>query len=207
MEKVFRKIPILVLMFMWVYVLGAFVSPVAYSLGNEEVGRGASIFYEQFCHQRVERSAFLFGQDPSLFYSIDELKEFEAIPQVNPYVENQEYPEYFGHGLDGNEEIGWKVSFCIRDIALYLALAVTSTVLYFLKKKVNIPVWVYIILFAPMVVDGVFQSIVTTLEWEAIPIEYVNNIPKRIITGVMFGTGFGLFVYGYLIEAVNELKG
>jgi uncharacterized membrane protein len=186
-----NKVSILFLTIIWLYLGVAFLAPLAFHLGYNNVGVGINNFYENFCHQRVERSLYLFGEKP--FYTVEELKELSAIPQTTT---SNQFPEYYGHDLYGNSEIGYKVAICIRDIAMYGSLAIVSTFLYLLskKKKINIGNTLIILLLLPMILDGLFQVFSENFLTETIPLWYINSIGKRVITGGLFGTGLAILI-------------
>jgi hypothetical protein len=56
-----------------------------------------------------------------------------------------------------------------------------------------------------MAIDGVFQTFIEYVELDFVPDAYVDNIAKRIVTGVFFGIGFGLFIIVSLKKSVKVL--
>lgn len=195
--------PILVLaVIVWIYVLIPFLAPISYVKGNEFIGKGINDFYEFFCHQRVERSIFLFGtSSPIAFHSVGELKEFGYLPSEPEEMYKGILPDYYGHDYVGDSEVGYKVPLCIRDLALYFSLAIMLTVLGILSKSSRLELlsWKHIYLLGvllslPMVLDGIVQTILELAMVVNVPAEYINSIPKRVVTGVLFGFGIGLIV-------------
>lgn len=201
--KNLSPLPLLVLVLMWLYIGVAFLAPVLMNLGYTDIGNGIYEFYENFCHQRVERSLFLFGE--SSFYTIEELNEDGFIPDesTSPNL----WPEYFGHDYNGNEDVGYKVAICIRDIALYGMLAIISTIMLILDMYgVNIPkipIWIYLVLILPMVLDGTFQVFAENFLRDSIPLEYINSISKRIVTGALFGSGMAIVLFRPILDSVE----
>ncbi|MBI2356525.1 DUF2085 domain-containing protein [Candidatus Dojkabacteria bacterium] len=192
------KNPLFILsIIVWLYVLIPFLAPFAYVTGMENIGWSINQIYENFCHQRVERSIFLFSEDsPIRFYSVKELKDQNYLP---PTSESDQWPEYFGHDYVGNDVVGYKVPLCIRDIALYGAYAVTLLIFALMRRsavtKVISVKKLYLFAFLltlPMVIDGIAQSVVEVLTITSVPMSFVNSISKRIITGILFGVGAGL---------------
>lgn len=198
------------------YAILPFVSPIAFKLGFNGVGEGIQNIYHVFCHQRVERSIFLFGEDALIaFYTVQELKDDDDIPQYNLDAPIPIWTTtYFGYPYWGNEKIGYKVAFCLRDVGLYWSLAITSIIAYWWIKKNNRNInvsWKYLVLLMiPMAVDGTFQTIVEAFGVPGLSQQfitsYIANMPKRIITGGLFGIGFGLFMVKNLYKATSLLK-
>jgi uncharacterized membrane protein len=197
-KTIARKIPEILVGVVWLYVLIPFLAPLAYLNGYDGIGWQINQIYEEFCHQRVERSVFLFGEDaPVRFYDVGELKEEGAIPEVNPDSKPYEWPEYFGHDYVGNSEVGWKVPLCIRDIALYGSFALAGTIAIWLRrrgKKIAIPSWLLLAMLVPMAFDGVSLLIITLFKMEWVPDWYIASNLKRVITGVLFGSSLALLL-------------
>lgn len=205
----------IIIVFMTLYAVLPILSPIAFELGAEKLGKGIQVLYRGFCHQAVERSLFLFpeGSEFARFYSVEELKELNYIPEES-YSGNAPWSvEHIGFPFWGNDQIGYKVAYCIRDIALYTALAITMIVVHIIYgknrrkdiDKLEIPLWLYGVLILPMAIDGVFQTIIEYVRLDFVPDGYVDNIPKRIVTGALFGIGFGLFIIVSLKKSVKVL--
>jgi uncharacterized membrane protein len=195
--------PILILAaIVWIYVLIPFLAPIAYVNGYESIGRGINEIYEYFCHQRVERSLFLFSNSSTVsIYSVGELKEVGYLPDRVTGKYKNVWPEYFGHDFVGDSDVGYKVPLCIRDLSLYFSLALLLTLLGIIKKKTRVKLlaWKYLYLLAillvlPMVVDGIAQTVVENLKITSVSMEFINSLSKRVITGSLFGVGVGLII-------------
>ncbi len=213
LEKLISNVTVIIISFLVIYATLPILSPIAFKLGYYEVGKGIQFTYRAFCHQAVERSLYLFADgieskdlDPAIakFYTVYELKEYRVIPR-NSYPEGVSWTfKFLGYPYWGNEEIGYKVAYCIRDTGLYTGIAISSVITYIIlqkkKKKgediqvIKIPAWIYAVLMLPMALDGGFQTLAEYARFTFVPEAYVDNIPKRIITGVLFGIGFGIFI-------------
>ncbi|KKR06236.1 MAG: hypothetical protein UT34_C0001G0276 [candidate division WS6 bacterium GW2011_GWF2_39_15] len=205
--KILKNPLFLISIIVWLYVLIPFIAPIAYTVENEKLGWGINQFYENFCHQRVERSVFLFGKSsPISFYTVQELKDAKAIPQTNTNPGRYIWPEYFGHDYVGNKVVGYKVPICIRDIALYGSLALFLTIFSLLKPKTvdkyaTQRLYLYgFLLLLPMILDGVAQTIIEGFMIKSVPLSYIHSISKRIVTGSLFGLGLSLI----LLKLFNE---
>lgn len=185
----------IIVVFLCLYALLPFLSPILLlNDSNSALGQGIQRVYSVLCHQKVERSLFLGGQKP--FYTLKELKNIGYI---------EEDKSVYGFPYWGNEQIGYKVAFCIRDVGLYGGLAITSLILVFtMKNKVRKFSWkLILLLILPMVIDGVFQTLAEIFLFPWVPVAYIEDIPKRIITGLLFGIGSALFLIPNLKESSN----
>ena len=178
-----------------IYVGIAFSAPFILKKGNYILGNGIYEVYERFCHQRVERSLFLFGRQS--FYSVQELKE-EAF--ISPISKTNTYLEYFGHKYNGNETVGYKVAICIRDIALYTTLGFVGLFISLspLGKR-RFSMALVVILTAPIFIDVFIQMIIKFIKLDPIPYFFLDNVPKRIFTGILAGIG--------VVMGLNNLLG
>ena len=183
------------------YVILAFIAPISLKLGYPNFANPLYSTFEKFCHQRVERSLFIFGEKS--FYSILELKEKQYLPQTN---NDEVYLEYFGHDFNGNEEVGYKVAICIRDVGLYLAFGISLIILSFKNKVTFLNRYEYLLI-APIFIDIGLQLIIEINKLDGIYLVYENNIEKRIVTGILAGVGCALLLKRYLdISLTNQEK-
>jgi uncharacterized membrane protein len=183
------------------YVGLAFLAPFALKNGLTNISNPIYSTYERFCHQRVERSLFIFGEKS--FYTVLELKEKQYLPQTNS---EGEYLEYFGHDFNGNEDVGYKVAICIRDVGLYLAFGIALVILSFMKKVTFLNKYEYLLIL-PIFIDVGIQIVIEMNRLDGPFLLYENNIEKRIITGILAGIGCALLLKRYLdISLTNQEK-
>ncbi len=203
-DRIINRLPEFVVGIVLLYVLIPFLAPISFLYGFDAVGIGINEVYERFCHQRVERSVFLFGNEGAkVHYTVNELKEIGYLPDINPNPTLNTYPQYFGHDYYGDENIGWKVPICIRDIALYGSLALSSLLLlimYRRKKIVKVQKWVIFALLVPIVIDGLIQVLIAYLALDIFPMWFIDNWERRIITGILAGLAISLFIIPLLVE-------
>ncbi|NIV39463.1 MAG: hypothetical protein GWN58_61660, partial [Anaerolineae bacterium] len=95
---------ILANLFWGLYVGLPFLAPVFMDAGLTVPAKAIYTIYRPACHQRPERSYFYGG--PQAIYSVEELEA--AGLDTNPFAREI-----------GNEQLGWKVAFCERDVAIY----------------------------------------------------------------------------------------
>lgn len=173
------------------------LSPVLMHFGKNRPAWWIQTVYHFLCHQRPERSLFFFGE--RLTYTVQEL-------------ENLGYNVgLIGYTFVGNEEIGYKVAFCVRDTFIYSTMAVTGIIVSALNKTVTVKWWWAVILSIPMALDGGIQFISEFLylsqESFGLSLEnpfYLSNNLNRAITGALFGIGVGLFIFSELKKATQE---
>ncbi len=180
-----------------VYVLLPFLSPILFRIGLDRPAWWIQTLYRYLCHQRPERSVFLFGE--KLTYSIADLH-------------NYGYDiSYVGYPFIGDATIGYKVAFCVRDIFIYTIMAAAAIFVSASKMRVHVKWFILILLTVPMIIDGTTQFIaeflfLTQTSWGihlAKPF-YLSNNFRRAITGSMFGIGSGLFLFSELKAAVTD---
>ena len=187
--------------FLLIYAFLPFLSPALFQLNpNSKLAIGIQNIYSNFCHQRPQSSLFLFGGEKSnYFYTLDELKELGVVPEESKVAS--------GKGYWGNEEIGYKVAFCIRDTGIYTALALFGLYLVLsmnISKKIKKFHWIVILLFLlPMVFDGVLQFFVMIFDIPWIPQTYLLSMSKKFLTGILFGIGVAMLIFPNLKEAAN----
>lgn len=184
-----RKLLLLLSILVGLYSLFSFLPPILMKSGYSELANKGYQFYEKFCHQRVERSLFLFGEKS--FYSVRKLKEDEYIKIES--ISN-EYPEYYGHGFNGSKDLGYKVAICIRDIALYSTFAISLIFFSLRKREVKISNLIAYLLIATMIIDIAIQIPLGILHAQGFGLLFIDNIPKRIVTGILAGFGLAVLI-------------
>jgi uncharacterized membrane protein len=140
--------------------------------------------YRPLCHQKPTRSYFVGG--PQVVYTPEELQAGGV--DIGPFSRDI-----------GNEELGWKVAFCERDVAIYGSILLTGLVYALIRQRLGdwkMSFLVYIVFLVPMGIDGVLQLFTF----------YESTWVMRTITGVVFGAGSVLFAYPYLEEGFSDVR-
>ncbi len=201
MDKIGKYITEIMVVFLLLYAFLPFLSPILFSFNAESVAaKKIQNIYTIFCHQRPQSSLFLFGGENSqYFYTLEELKERDVVPKHSNVSS--------GAGYWGDDEIGYKVAYCIRDIGIYSFLSLFGLFLVILmnkKKSVFKVHWSVIVLFMlPMALDGIFQFLVMYFEPSWVPDIYLLSMSKKFFTGAFFGIGGALLIFPNLKEASN----
>lgn len=168
-----------------VYVGLPLLAPALMAHGYERWGRLIYTIYTPFCHQLPERSYFLYG--PRFYYSLPELLALLGGNVPARFV--------------GNPEIGYKVAFCQRDVAIYAAAALAGMAFGLVRKRLRPlsgkPFVRMAILFAlPLAVDGGGQLVGL---WESTWI-------TRTITGVIAGAGVVWLIYPHIEAGMWDVR-
>jgi uncharacterized membrane protein len=189
----------------FLYVSIPFLAPV---LMKANITAPANIIYRAYgyvCHQFAFRSWFLFG--PQIAY-----------PRVEAGVANlTSYQQATGlDGLDllsaraftGNQQIGYKVALCERDVAIYVGILLFGILFAFARKKREIKplhwaLWILIAII-PIGLDGISQ-LISQPPLSLIPFRESTPI-LRALTGFLFGFFTAWFGYPYVEESMVENK-
>jgi uncharacterized membrane protein len=146
------------------------LAPVLLAAGFGGLANAIYVVYRGVCHQWAFRSYFLFG--PQSTYGLDELGRLVG-------------PER-AYGFLGSPELGYKVAFCERDVAIYLAVLLGGLVYALLRSRADpINLSGYVLLIAPMALDGFTQL----FGWR-------ESTPElRTLTGALLGFASVWLVY------------
>lgn len=133
-----------------VFVFLPWLAPLLMRLGLTGPGRVIYTIYSVFCHQLPERSWFLFG--PSLSYTPLQIAQawgYSLVDISHELVRRQ---------FIGTPELGWKVAWSDRMVAMYTSIFLFG-LLYALLRQIGIRPkglsWpLLLLLVAPLAVDG-----------------------------------------------------
>ncbi len=189
--------------FTLLYVGLAFLAPVLMNGGR--IGSANLIYsvYGRLCHQLSFRSWFLFGDQAAY------PREIANLPGQITYEEatgNDPFDIEKAVRFRGNEQTGYKVAFCERDIAIYGAILLFGIIFSITGKKIpSLPLAAWFILgIVPIGLDGVSQ-IISQLPWDIIPLRESTPL-LRTITGGLFGFTTAWFGYPIVEEAMADSR-
>lgn len=203
------------------------VAPTLMKLGLTGPANVIYTMYSAVCHQFAFRSVFLFGEQPMYprYNTGSSLKPFEEFVKNMPeFAPDRILPFPYGPVGDiyaftggyqgaarefrGNEQMGYKMSICARDIGIYWAL--TAGVLIYsipvVRRRLRpIPIYIYIILgIAPIAIDGLSQLLgYPPFNWWS-PRETLPAF--RVVTGVCFGVMNAWLGLPYLDASMRETR-
>jgi uncharacterized membrane protein len=147
-----------------------FAAPALLAAGHPDVASLIYTAYRSVCHQWAFRSYFLFG--PQWTYALEELGEVVGPESVFSFL--------------GGPDLGYKVAFCERDVAIYLAVLAAGLAYAALGPRLPpLGLGAYTALIIPMALDGFSQL----FGWR-------ESTPElRTLTGALFGLASVWLVY------------
>jgi uncharacterized membrane protein/glutaredoxin len=187
------------------YVGMSFVAPVLMKSGNERPAEIIYTFYGKLCHQLTYRSWFLFGEQPVYPRELagTNWESFEAavgLP-VDDYLAAESFV--------GNEQLGYKVALCQRDVAIYGAILLAGLLFALFRNRLKpLPIWAWFLLgIFPIALDGGSQLVF------GFPLPVFSLLPMRestpflrTLTGVFFGIANVWLSFPYVEESMVETR-
>lgn len=171
-----------------------FLAPVLMEAGATGPANLIYRVYAFTCHQLPERSIFFYGHDH--FYTIQTLEAEGFLPAGASLFQRQvlRWP--------GSTEAGWKVALCQRDVAIYASILISGLLFGLVRSMLRprarwpqMPVWVFVLLLAPIAIDGISQL----LGWR-------DSFPLlRFFTGALMGSATVWFAYPHIEEAMQDV--
>ena len=198
-------------LFLFIFLLFTYVgtpllAPVLMKAGLQGPAKIIYTLYSPLCHQLAFRSWFLFGAQP--FYP----RQLAANDSYQSYEEftNQESINLIAaRNFLGNDEMGFKMALCERDMAIYGALL--SFALLFLisgRRFKPLPWYLWVLLgMVPIGIDGLSQ--LPALASDLLPFFPIirESTPfLRTLTGGMFGFFTGWYVFPLIEESMRDTK-
>lgn len=166
---------------LFVYVALAILAPVFMALGWTRLGEAIYLLYMPFCHQLPERSYFLFGE--RFVYALADLQPWIGV-----------HASLWARKLFvGNPQLGYKMAFCQRDLALYGSLWLAGMAYALSGRRWRPLSWKWFgLLLVPIALDGGTQLVMLreSTWW------------LRTITGALAGVGTVWALYPRLEESM-----
>jgi uncharacterized membrane protein len=186
-----------------VFMGSAFLPPIFASNGNNALANMGYKFYSLLCHQLAFRSYFILGEQyayPRELAHVDSLLTYEDVTGKSA-TDIRYARDFFG---DNN--LGYKLALCERDIAIYAGLGLFGLFFQFSGKKLkHIPWYVWLLIaVVPIAIDGGSQLPALAEGWPAwMPIRESTPF-LRTITGALFGIGTAWYVFPLMEENMKE---
>jgi uncharacterized membrane protein len=161
--------------------------------------------YSVFCHQLAFRSYFLFGEQavyPRELANVPNLLTYEAV------TGNSALDTAVARAFQGNEQLGYKLAICERDIAIYGSLLLAGILFQLTGRKLKAIPWYVWVIFAiiPMGLDGGSQLFSLGGTWPAwFPIRESTPL-LRTITGALFGFFTAWYIYPMMEENMKDIR-
>ena len=175
--------------------------------------------YSPMCHQLASRSFFLFGEQIAYPREIagSRLTPIEAfMPGLPEFAEASADPAEWSTFLwparrfVGNEQMGYKMALCQRDISIYAAMVAGGLVYGLLRRRGRIrpmPFWLFLLIgIGPIALDGfsqLFSQFFVGTQLDALARLFpLRESPPllRSLTGALFGLSIVWLVYPRLDE-------
>lgn len=179
-----------------------FVAPALMKVGASGPARVVYTLYSPFCHQLAFRSWFLFGDQPAYPREL-------AGTSLSPFgaatgIDEADFLE--ARAFLGNEQLGYKVALCERDIAIYGGILIAGLVFGLLRHRVRpLPLKFWFLLgIVPIAFDGGSQLI---SQLELLPLAARESTPLlRTLTGALFGIMNVWMAYPHLEATMRETE-
>ncbi|MBV9133519.1 MAG: DUF2085 domain-containing protein [Chloroflexi bacterium] len=161
------------------FLLGALAAPALAASGVQPLADWLYAAYHFTCHQWAFRSFFLFGPGAAPIHVYDQAQLTSSTPDAFGFV--------------GSPDLGWKMAFCERDLAIYVGLLIVGV--WYARRRDLQPAGyaTYAILILPMALDGFTQL----FGWRE------STWQLRVFTGLLFGLASAWLVLPRLDEALG----
>jgi uncharacterized membrane protein len=189
-----------------IYVGFAFLAPVLMKIGAIDAAKTLYTLYKPLCHQLAFRSFFIFGDQivyPRESAHVDNLLTFGEISGLD------ENDIILAREFTGNEQFGYKVALCQRDIAIYLSIFLFGMIFSMFGRKIKpIPWYIWLVFgIGPIGLDGFSQLLSQTGYALFNFLPYRESTPLlRVITGSLFGLLTAWYGYPFIEESVAESR-
>lgn len=190
--------------FTFLYLFLAVLAPTFMKIGWERPARVIYKVYSPLCHQLAYRSFFLFGEQP---YYPRELAGVDDLITYGQATRLNENDIQSARNFLGNEEMGYKMALCQRDMAIYGAIFLFGLIFSLTGKKIKpLPWYLWILIgLGPIGLDGFSQLLSQTgfgiFSW--LPLRESTPF-LRVFTGFCFGMATAWFGFPYLEESIQE---
>ncbi len=197
----------------FLYVGLPFAAPTFMKLGLEIPARVIYTVYSPLCHQFGFRSFFLFGEQPYYPLQVTGMTGLKTFDQItgftdlgNPFsVSRLSARQYLG-----DPQVGYKVAFCERDVAIYAAILFFGLLYTLTRRRLPTLHWAlwFLIGIVPIAIDGFWQLFSEfNWPWLLAYLPYHESTPlQRVVTGFLFGFATAWFAYPNIEESMREAR-
>jgi uncharacterized membrane protein len=201
---------VLINILLFLYVGVPFLAPVLMKNGDVLPANIIYAIYKPLCHQFAFRSWFLFGEQAAypreLAHTSYPITYDQLIGHSFSLTNDQDILQ--ARAFIGNDQLGYKVAICERDVALWGGLLACGLFFSVFRKKMPLLPWYLWLLIgvAPIAIDGASQLTPlfgNLLAWfparESTPF-------LRTLTGGLFGILTGWYLFPFIEEAMAETR-
>lgn len=197
----------LVNLLFFLYIGLPFLAPVLMKAGATVPANVVYAAYSPLCHQLGFRSFFLFGEQP--YYP----RVSAGVPGAITFGQATGLDEndlFAARAFKGNEQLGYKVALCERDVAIYLAIVFFGLLFGATGRRLKPMHWAWWLLIGivPIGLDGFSQLFSQlNLPFLATILPYRESTPTlRVLTGALFGFCTAWFGLPYVEESMRETR-
>lgn len=209
-----------------IYVGLPILAPVLMNAGATGPARAIYTVYSPMCHQMASRSFFLFGEQPAYPRALagsdltpieaymPGIPEFEGVP-----TDPESWPLFLqpARAFVGNEQMGYKMALCERDIAIYGFVFIGGVIYGLLRRRWKIPalpLWAFIVFgMGPIALDG-FSQLFSQYGTASDSLSFLNSIFRlrestpflRTLTGAIFGFTLVWMAYPQIDNGMQETE-
>jgi uncharacterized membrane protein len=151
-----------------IYVGLPILAPTLMNAGAEGPARVIYTMYKPMCHQMTQRSFFLFGEQYAYPRAVagTDLMPIESYVDDIPEFEDasvDDWPAFFAAArrFVGNEQLGYKMALCERDIGIYGFILIGGLIFGLVRYRIKVrplPLILFIIIgLGPIALDGFSQ--------------------------------------------------
>ena len=197
---------------MLLYVGLPFLAPVLMETGATAPARVLYTIYSPLCHQFGFRSFYLFGEQA--YYPLKEaglnVIDFETATGITGLSNPNDISRLEARRYLGNEQVGYKVALCERDVAIYAAILFFGLLFGLTGRRfpqLHWSLWILLGL-GPIGLDG-FSQLFSQFNWEPLAtfLPYRESTPfLRVLTGFLFGFLTAWFAYPNIEETMRETR-
>ncbi len=194
-------------LFVIIYVGLPFLAPVMMKLGAETPARLIYRGYSFVCHQLSYRSIFILGEQafyPREAAGIDGLLTYNEATGLSEAHEAEAL--FQARNFFGNDNIGFKVALCQRDIAIYGGILIFGLLYAATGRKLPpLPWYLWVVIgLVPIGFDGVSQ-LISQPPFNFFPFRESTPL-LRILTGFLFGFSTAWFGYPLVEETMVDTR-
>ena len=202
-----KRYLILLNLILFLYVGLPFLAPVLMNVGMPQLARPIYGLYGAVCHQLAFRSWFLFGYQPVYPRAGAGVEGYQTFEQATGIDEDSASSLLDARNFIGNEQVGYKVAFCQRDIAIYGGMLIFGLVFAATGRRLRSFHWILWILIGvlPVALDGFSQLFSQIPPLDFIPFRESTPL-LRTLTGFLFGFTTAWFGFPLLDESMTETR-
>lgn len=190
---------------LFIYVGLPFLAPVLMKAGFEGAARPIYSVYGVTCHKLAFRSWFLFGEQTAYPRAAAGVDGLVTYGEATGYDENDLWT---ARAFNGNEKLGYKVSLCERDVAIYAAMLLFGLLYALSKERIpSLPWYVWLVIgIGPIGLDG-FSQLLSQIGGYFDFIPYRESTPfLRTLTGGLFGFTTAWFGFPVVRETMEDTR-